>query len=154
TKFALETVAELRRRNHMHSAERTTPQRVSIAFVLSLFLAAPPSLPAQSPPPGTAEDVTQEVARICYLNGSVSYARGDDPDNWQPADYNVPGTTGDRLYTGDDGRAELELHGGYALRVGAQADLEAINLTDDTKQWSLRAGYAAFQLKRLDENEV
>src|SRR5215813_8337073 len=131
----------------MRLTERRTPHRASIAFLLALFLAAPPPLPAQSPgaQPGSEDDVTQAVARICYLDGSVSYARGDDPDNWQAADYNVPMTIGDRLYTGDDGRVELEVHGGFALRVGAQADLEAINLTDDTKQWSLRAGHAAFQ---------
>ena len=140
----------------MQPVERRTSGRILIALLLSLFVAAPPRLPAQSPEqqPASGDEVTQQVARICYLNGSVSYARGDDPDTWQEADYNVPMTVGDRLYTGDDGRAELEIHGGFALRVGAQADLEAINLTDDTKQWSLRAGYAAFQVKRLGDNEV
>jgi hypothetical protein len=98
--------------------------------------------------------IHQTVARISFLSGNVSYVRGDDPDNWQAADFNVPVTIGDRLSTGDDGRAELQVHGGFTIRVGARADLSALNLTDDTKQWSLNGGYAAFQVRILGENEV
>ena len=99
-------------------------------------------------------EIQQTVARVSFLNGSVSYARGDDPDNWEAADFNIPLTIGDRLFTGEDGRAELQVQGGFDIRVGAQADLAALNLTYDMKQWSLRSGYAAFQLRRLGENEV
>jgi len=125
--------------------------RTLFAVIVPLLAAAVAR--AQAPAQGD-EEVRQTVARVSFLGGSVSYVRGDDPDNWQPADTNVPLTVGDRLYTGDDGRAELQVHGGFAVRVGAQADLAALNLTDDTKQWSLRSGAAAFQLKRLAENEV
>jgi hypothetical protein len=45
-------------------------------------------------------DVRQTVARISWIDGSASFSRGDDPDNWQPADRNVPMTLGDRVYTG------------------------------------------------------
>ena len=57
-------------------------------------------------------DIRQTVARISDLDGSVSYARGDDPDDWQSADRNVPVTLGDRLYTGEQSRLELQVHGG------------------------------------------
>jgi hypothetical protein len=100
------------------------------------------------------DEVQQTVARISFLSGSVSYARGDDPDNWQPADFNVPMTIGDRLYTDERSRAELQVHGGFYIRIGSQADLAALNLTDDTKQWSLRGGSAAFRVRRLEDNEI
>jgi hypothetical protein len=121
-------------------------------LVLGLLASAPSWAQAQAP--SSDEQIRQTVARVSFLAGSVSYARGDDPDNWQAVDFNVPLTVGDRLYTGDDGRVELQVHGGFHIRVGAQADFETLNLTDDTKQWSLRAGYAAFQLRRLGQNEV
>ena len=52
-------------------------------------------------------EIRQTVARISYLSGEVSFSRGDDPDNWQPADRNVPMTLGDRIYTGSRSRVEL-----------------------------------------------
>ncbi len=122
--------------------------RLLEALFLGLFAAAPVwAQPAD-------EDIRQTVARVSYLSGSVSYARGDDPDDWQSADLNVPMTIGDRLYAGDNGRAELQGQGGFFVRLGAHADLAALNLTDDTKQWSLRLGTAAFHLRRLGENEL
>ena len=36
------------------------------------------------------DDIRQTVARLAYISGDVSFARGDDPDDWQPADPNIP----------------------------------------------------------------
>ncbi len=103
---------------------------------------------------GDNGDVQQTVARISYIEGSVSYARGDDPDNWQAADRNVPVTLGDRVYTGDRSRLELQVQGGAAIRLGAQTDLAALNLTDDTRQFSVNSGVASFRIRRLAQDEV
>src|SRR5438132_7386909 len=75
-------------------------------------------------------DVAQTVARIAVVQGNVSYARGDDPENWQAADVNVPVTLGDHLYTDQQSRAELQVQGDI-VRLGARTDLSALNLTDD-----------------------
>jgi len=96
----------------------------------------------------------QTVARISHLQGSASYARGDQPDDWQPADVNVPMTIGDRVYTDRRTRLELQLEGGGAIRLGGQTDLVTLNLTDDTKQFALKAGVASFQVARLDRDDV
>ena len=37
-------------------------------------------------------EMRQTVARISFLSGPVSFSRGDDPEDWQPADRNVPMT--------------------------------------------------------------
>ena len=100
-----------------------------------------------------SDDIRQTVARVSYLSGPVSYARGDEPDDWQSADVNVPLTIGDRLYTGRGGRAELQIQGAV-VRLSADTDLAALNLTDDTKQLSLTSGTAAFQVRRLADDEV
>jgi hypothetical protein len=99
-------------------------------------------------------EVSQTVARISFLSGEVSFARGDDPDDWQPADRNVPMTLGDRVYTGSRSRIELELQGGDTVRLGARSDFTALNLTDDTQQFSLRSGVASIQIRRLSDNEI
>lgn len=117
---------------------------VSLGFLLSTTLFAQDS----------GDDVRQTVARVSYLNGAVSYARGDDPDNWQNADLNVPLTLGDRLFTAEGARAELQVHGGAAIRVSANTDLAAMNLTDDTKQFSQTLGTAAFHVRQLGQDEV
>src|SRR6266851_2189987 len=98
-------------------------------------------------------EMRQTVARISYVAGEVSFLRGDDPDNWRPADRNVPMTLGDRVYTGNRSRLELQLQGGDVVRLGARTDLAALNLTDDTKQFSLKGGVASFRIRRLFEDE-
>ena len=98
--------------------------------------------------------VIQTVARVSYLQGTASYARGDEPDDWQTAALNVPMTLGDRVYTGRKSRLELQVHGGDTIWIGSRTDLVALNLTDDTKQYALKLGIASFRVRQLDENDV
>ena len=128
--------------------------------VLGCDSTAPASPPVQSaPPPSRAAappdgEIAQTVARISLVAGGVSFARGDDPDTWEPADLNVPMTLGDRVWTGDDGRIELQVHGGNVVRLAARTDLQALNLTDAVKQLSLALGTASFSIRRLSDDEV
>jgi hypothetical protein len=96
----------------------------------------------------------QTVARISFLSGQVSFSRGDEPDDWQPADRNVPMTLGDRIYTGSRSRIELQVHGGDFVRLGARTDFAALNLTEDTKQFSLKSGVASIRIRRLSDSEI
>jgi hypothetical protein len=103
----------------------------------------------------SAADVSyQTVARISYLSGSVSFARGDDPDNWQAADQNVPMSVGDRVYADTRSRVELESDGGDVIRVGAQSELSALNLTADTKQFAVKSGIVSFHVGNVGDNDV
>ena len=99
------------------------------------------------------DDIRQTVARLAYVSGDVSFARGDDPDAWQPADPNVPMTLGDRVWTAG-GRLELQAHGGNVIRLAKATDLTALNLTEDTQQYSVSAGVASFQIRRLGDDDV
>ena len=102
-----------------------------------------------------AADVSyQTVARISYLSGNVSFARGDDPDNWQAADQNVPMSVGDRIYTDARSRAELESDGGDVIRVGARSEISALNLTGDTKQFAVKSGIVSFHVGNIGQNDV
>ena len=73
-------------------------------------------------------EIRQTVARLAYVSGDVSFARGDDPDDWQPANPNIPMTLGDRAWTAG-GRLELQVHGGNLIRLAQSTDLAA--LTND-----------------------
>src|ERR1043166_4643358 len=74
------------------------------------------------------DDVDQIVARVSFLQGPVSFARGDDPDGWDPAVLNVPFGLGDKLYSSADGRAELSLPGGSFVRIGRRSYISAVTL--------------------------
>jgi len=127
---------------------------LALTGLLCALLFVPSARAQQRDEYGDVRDIRQTVARIAYLSGDVSFARGDDPDDWQPADRNVPMTLGDRVYTGSRSRLELHVHGGDAIRLGARTDLAALNLTDDTKQFSVKIGVASFQVRRLSDSEI
>ncbi len=112
-----------------------------------------PIAASTAPDPG-GDEIRQTVARISAIDGEVSYARGDAPDDWQAADRNVPVTLGDRLYTGAQGRAELQVHGGSIVRIGSNTDFAVLNMTDDTKQFAVKSGVASIFLDRLDGDDV
>ena len=122
------------------------------ATILGIFLTAAAAA-ASAQPYGDSPEIRQTVARVGYFSGDVSFARGDDPDDWQPADLNVPMTLGDRVWTGD-GRLELQVHGGHLIRLASGTDLTALNLSDDTKQFSISAGSSFFRIRSLRGDEV
>jgi uncharacterized protein DUF6600/FecR-like protein len=99
-------------------------------------------------------DIRQTVARISFLSGEVSFSRGDDPDYWQAADRNVPMTLGDRIYTGSRSRVELQIRGGELIRLGGRTDFAALDLTEDSRQFSLTSGVASVRIRRLSRSEI
>lgn len=94
----------------------------------------------------------QAVARIAFLQGKASYNRGDDPDDWQPARQNFPLATGDRFWTSQKTRAELQLLPGEVF-LGPETDLSLLNLTEEVCQLSVGAGTASFRIRRLASSE-
>src|ERR1700693_5816881 len=77
----------------------------------------------QADPPGRA-------ARLSFLTGTVSFQPGSVED-WVPATLNRPLTTGDRLWTDNGARAELNV-GSLAIRLNARTNFSFINLDDRT----------------------
>jgi hypothetical protein len=124
----------------------------TLAFLMVLGNAPLPA-PAQEFQ-DSDDDIEQTVARISYISGAVSYGRGDDPDDWDPAITNLPFTLGDRIYSSPDGRAELQLPGGNFVRIGRGSYLTALTLTYDTKQFYLGNGAATVHIRRLDPDDI
>jgi hypothetical protein len=83
-------------------------------------------------------DPPGRVARLGYVSGNVSFQPSGE-DQWSQALPNYPLTTGDRIYTDRDGRAELET-GNIAVRLSYGTDVSTTNLTDQLVQLGLAQG--------------
>jgi len=115
---------------------------------LSAVLVARPVSGQDADPPG-------RVARLSYLEGSVSFEPSGE-SNWSQASLNYPLTTGDRLWTDKGARAELET-GNIAIRMSEQSDLTTTNLTDQLLQLGLAQGslrITTYDLRSGSEVEV
>jgi len=114
-----------------------------------LALAAAPRAAAQE---GEGDDPPSRAARLSYTTGSVSFEPSGTED-WVSAVINRPMTTGDKLWTDRDGRAELRVDS-YALRLGPQTGFSFLNLDDRTVQIRLTEGSLNIRVRRLDENQT
>ncbi len=87
---------------------------------------------------GDEGDPPNRVARLSYMQNAVSFEPSGEND-WSQATLNYPLTTGDRLWTDKDARAELET-GNVAIRMDQQTDLTTTNLSDQLIQLGLAQG--------------
>jgi len=99
-----------------------------LLFVLGL---ASPMFADQDDPPG-------RVARLSYISGNVSFQPSGE-DQWSQATLNYPLTTGDRIFTDQNSRAELET-GNIAVRLSASTDLTTSTLNDQLVQLGVAEG--------------
>jgi Family of unknown function (DUF6600) len=104
---------------------------------------------------GQEIDPPGRVARLSFLSGTVSFQASGE-DQWNQATLNYPLTTGDRIYTDQDGRAELET-GNIAVRVSANTDLTTSNLNDQLVQLGLSQGtlrVRAYEIREGNSVEI
>jgi hypothetical protein len=85
------------------------------------------------------EDNYSRLARLSYLEGNVSFQHASDND-WSAASVNFPLQPGDRIYTGPDGRAEIEFDDGSICRLAENTDIELLSLNDDLIQLRIFTG--------------
>lgn len=87
---------------------------------------------------GDEGDPPDRVLRLSYMQGAVSFEPSGEND-WSEATLNYPVATGDRLWTDKSARVELET-GNIAIRISAETDLTATNLSDQSIQLGLAQG--------------
>ncbi len=100
---------------------------------------------AQTDPPSRA-------ARLSYINGTVSFQPGG-VDDWVPAEPNRPLTTGDRLWTEEGSRAEMNL-GTAVFRLNSRTNFTFLNLDDRAAQVQLSLGTLNVRIRRLADDET
>jgi hypothetical protein len=113
------------------------------SVVLALAILVPQnhaSAQDQDDPPG-------RVARLGYLEGSVSFQPAGE-DDWVGAVPNRPMTTGDQLWTDQDSRAEVQL-GSAVIRLSSNTGFSFLNLDDNTVQVQLTSGAIYIAVRRL-----
>jgi hypothetical protein len=86
------------------------------------------------------------------IHGAVSTQRGDSGD-WSAAILNQPVVGGDKVSTGDGGRAELQLDFANILRLGANSKANVANLTKDRIQIQVGQGIANYTVFEQSETE-
>jgi len=116
---------------------------------------APPSDQADAadqPGPNDANDPPTRVARISYLDGSVSLQPGGAGD-WGSAARNRPMTVGDKIWTDKDSRAELQT-GVVSIHLGSMTALSFLNLDQTITQMRLAEGSINFRVKEIREGDT
>jgi hypothetical protein len=118
----------------------------ALVLALSLATIVAPRANAQDD-----EDPPGRVARLGYLQGSVSFAPAGETD-WVGAVPNRPLTTGDQLWTDEDSRAEVQL-GMAVIRLGPDTSFTFLNLDDNTVQAQVTSGTINVTVRRLGEDD-
>src|SRR6202158_3693497 len=103
-------------------------------------------------------DIPPGVARISLIQGDVSAQRGDTGD-WAAAALNQPLVAGDRISTGDNSKAELQLDHGNILRLGnnSQAKIATVERVQNQRaqiQVQIWQGLAYYSVFKDSEAEV
>ncbi len=94
------------------------------------------------------------VARISLIEGEVSYQRANDSrKDWFDATLNLPLDESDQLYSGPDGRAEIQLSGRNIIRIDRNTNLRFTQFNTGTVQVALPVGTAYFRIDSLDKRQ-
>jgi uncharacterized membrane protein YgcG len=113
---------------------------------------APPPPDGQSAPDPNAPDPPSRVARISFLDGTVSFQPGGQGE-WGSAAQNRPVTVGDKLWTDQASRAELQI-GAASIHVGSMTALSFLNLDGNVMQVRIPEGAINFRVRELREGDV
>jgi hypothetical protein len=99
-----------------------------------------------------SQDPPSRVARLSYLDGSVSMQPGGAGD-WGTAAKNRPVTIGDKLWTDKDSRAELQA-GQASIHLGSMTALSFLNLDQNIIQMRLAEGHVNFRVRELRQGDT
>jgi hypothetical protein len=116
---------------------------MTMAATGALAALAPSTLDADPP---------ARVGRLNYMTGAVSF-RPAGSDQWDAAVPNRPLTTGDRVWTDNDSRAEVHV-GSTVIRINSQTELDFTALDDNTLQLRLAQGSMNIRVRNLDDGQV
>jgi hypothetical protein len=141
--------------------EHMKRKRQSWAWALVLvsltFLLQPLGVRAQDAPVApdaqnaNQQDPPSRVARLNYVEGSVSFQPGGEND-WVTAELNRPLVTGDNLWADDNSRAELHI-GSTALRLGPKTGITLLEVSDQAAQIRLAQGSLIVNVRHVDAQD-
>src|SRR5512143_342999 len=120
-----------------------------IAFAMAIILpfAVAPFANAQPD-----EELPARVARIADFAGDIFLATEDRANEWTPVGLNYPVTSGDNLWVGGDGRAEVD-YGGGQFRMGGDTNLNVSRLDDHQLVLFVAQGRLLVRVRVLDPGD-
>ena len=127
-------------------------QRHRRALAIALMCASLGALHAQATANDDSAEPPSRVARLSYIAGDLGFLAAGTQD-WGDASVNRPLTTGDRLSSGHDGRAELEF-GGAVLRMSDRTDVALLDLNEKMAQVELSQGTLSLSVLHLDPGQT
>jgi hypothetical protein len=125
---------------------------VSAALLQSAVAQDRPDRPPQDQQDQQQDDPPSRVARLGYLQGSISFQPAGESE-WVEAAQNRPMTTGDKIWSDRDSRAELSL-GSAVIDLNSNTGISFLNLDDNTAQIQLSSGSISVRVRRLDRDDV
>jgi hypothetical protein len=120
-----------------------------LGMILVLVMLAPIRSAADDNDPPT------RVARLNFIQGSVSYQPGSDDGNedWVAADPNRPLTTGDNLWSDENSRGEVHI-GSTSIRLSNLTGISFLNLDDSTIQIQLTQGTMEVRVRNYNPDNA
>jgi hypothetical protein len=134
---------------------------MAVSLVALLFTVAPTSRAQNEPPNDIQNDDIQtkegadppsRVARVSFLDGSVSMQPGGTGD-WGSASINRPVTIGDKLWTDQNSRVELQA-GEASIHLGGMTALSFLNLDGNATQMRLAEGRLNFRVREIRAGDL
>ena len=99
------------------------------------------------------DDSYIQLTRISTIEGNVGYQRVPD-EEWDAVSANMPLEPGDRIYTGQGGRVEIEFEEGSVLRLSENTDIEILTLDEDYVQIRMLLGIASITVEKGLDFEI
>ncbi len=87
------------------------------------------------------------AGRISFIQGFAQIQPAGSKE-WQVASVNVPIRAGDRFWTAEDARMELQFKNGTILRLDYSTTLAVLNLDETAMQFHLSMGHLLFRSSR------
>ncbi len=128
---------------------------IALLFSMATVTRAQSELQNEPPNGPTNDDGTDppsRVARISFLDGSVSMQPGGTGD-WGAASLNRPVTIGDKLWTDQNSRLELQA-GEATVHLGGMTALSFLNLDGNATQMRLAEGRINFRVREMREGDL
>src|SRR5258708_4175354 len=127
-------------------------RRWSMVWLFAVAMLALPQFAATQDNYDQQDDPPGRVARLGYMDGSVSFQPAGESE-WVEAVSNRPMTTGDKLWSDQNSRAELDL-GSATIRLSSNTGFSFLNLDDRTVQIQLTAGSLNVRVRRLNDGDL
>ena len=121
-------------------------------FLFPILILLAGFLFALSSPAQADDDPPGRVARLNYIQGSISFQPGGETD-WVQANPNRPLTTSDSLWADRDSRGELHI-GSSSIRLDSETGITFLNLDDRTVQIQLAQGSMSVTVRRMEGGDA